>query len=206
MLSPMPTGSLFPGPLISFQRRVGIYQARSHSRDRRVVQVLSKLRAWAQFSMRRRRSAPGGPQGCHRPASRAVSIVRIRDVLAHAVYCATVCATHHLRVVCGVDSGAVEEEAHAGEGLALTLTEGVHELLQLGRTLDLEEHLVVVVGDLDVQMLRLLGSFVLVARRRGRGGLGHLGGVARPFAIWWTAIKGQFSCAQDCKARCVCIL
>lgn len=105
-------------------------------------------------------------------------------MLAHAGSYATVCETHHLRVVCGVDSGAIEEEAHAGEGLALTLAEGVHELLELGSTLDLEEHLVVVVGDLDVQVLGLLGSFVLVASRRGRGRLGHRGGVARPFAIW----------------------
>lgn len=104
--------------------------------------------------------------------------------------CAGVCATHHLRVVCGVDSGAIEEEAHAGGRLALTLTEGVHELLELSGTLDLEEHLVVVVGDLDVQVLGLLGSFVLVARRRRRGRLRHRGGcVAIPFATGWS-VKG----------------
>ena len=78
--------------------------------------------------------------------------------------------THDVRGVAGVDSGAVEEEAHAGEGLALTLAEGVHELLQLGGALDLEEDLVVVVGNLDVEVLGLrLGSIVLVAAV-GRGG------------------------------------
>ena len=79
-------------------------------------------------------------------------------------------ATHHLRVVGGVHSGAVEQEAHASEGLSLTLAEGVHELLQLGGALDLEEDLVVVVGNLDVEVLGLrLGSIVLVAAV-GRGG------------------------------------
>jgi hypothetical protein len=87
--------------------------------------------------------------------------------------------THHLGVVGRVDSGAVEEEAHAGEGLSLTLAEGIHELLQLGCALDLEEDLIVVVGDLDVEVLRLLRSLVLVAgggRRRRRG---HGEGVVR---------------------------
>ena len=86
-------------------------------------------------------------------------------------------ATHHLRVVGGVHSGAVEQEAHASEGLSLTLAEGVHELLQLGCALDLEEDLIVVVGHLDVEVLGLLGSLVLVGgggrgrrRRHGEGG------------------------------------
>ena len=103
-----------------------------------------------------------------------VFVSALRPLLAHAVSRATPCFTHHLGVVGRVDSGAVEEEANAGEGLALTLAEGVHELLQLGGTLDLEEDLVVVVGDLDVEVLGLLGSVVLVAggggRRRGRHG------------------------------------
>ena len=78
--------------------------------------------------------------------------------------CACSRVTHDVRGVAGVDSGAVEEEAHAGEGLALTLAEGVHELLQLGGALDLEEDLVVVVGHLDVQVLGLrLRCVVLIS-------------------------------------------
>lgn len=86
--------------------------------------------------------------------------------------------THHLGVVRRVHSRAVEKEANAGEGLALALAEGVHELLELGGALDLEEHLVVVVGDLDVQVLGLLlGRLVLVASGRWGRRLRHVVGV-----------------------------
>lgn len=103
----------------------------------------------------------------------------LRSLVVYTVFRATLCFTHHLGIVGRVDSGAVEEEANAGEGLALTLAEGVHELLQLGGTLDLEEDLVVVVGDLDVEVLGLLGSVVLVAGGRGRRRSGHGGGRAK---------------------------
>lgn len=77
--------------------------------------------------------------------------------------------THHLRVVLRVHSVAVVEEAHGVRALAGTLAKGVHELLELGGALDLEEHLVVVVGDLDVQVLGLLRRlFLLLAGGRGR--------------------------------------
>lgn len=89
--------------------------------------------------------------------------------MIHTVFQAFLCFTHHLGVVGRVDTRAVEEEAHAGEGLALTVAEGIHELLQLGCALDLEEDLVVVVGDLDVQVLGLLRSLLLV----GGGGRGR---------------------------------
>jgi len=73
----------------------------------------------------------------------------------------TVCHFEGLRVVRWVHSGAVEQEATASDVLALALTECVHELLQLGCALDLEEHFIVVVGDLDVQMFGGLGLFLL---------------------------------------------
>lgn len=63
-------------------------------------------------------------------------------------------ATYRLWIVRGLNSRAVEEEAHALRGLALALAEGVHELLQLRGPLDLEEDLVVVIRHLDVQVLR----------------------------------------------------
>ena len=66
-------------------------------------------------------------------------------------------ATHSLWVVGGVDSLTVEEESHTGRGFALTLAEGIHELLQLGGALDLEIDFVVVVGHLNVQVLAALG-------------------------------------------------
>lgn len=79
-------------------------------------------------------------------------------------------ATYRVWVVGWVDSLTVKQEAHAGWGLALTLTEGVHELLQLGRALDLEEDLVVVVRHLDVKVLRLRLVFGLVG---GRSSIRH---------------------------------
>ena len=57
--------------------------------------------------------------------------------------------------------------------LALAVAEGVHELLELSRALDLEENLVVVVGNLDVQVLRLRRRLFLVAAGRLGRVVGH---------------------------------
>jgi hypothetical protein len=57
---------------------------------------------------------------------------------------------------------ALEEKAHATNAFALPLAECRHQLLELGRPLDLEEHLIVVVSNLDVEVfrrLRLHGPF-----------------------------------------------
>jgi hypothetical protein len=69
---------------------------------------------------------------------------------------------YRVRGVRGLDPRAVKEEAHRVEGLALTLAEGGHELLELGAALDLEEDLVVVVGDLDVEVLCVGGRDVVL--------------------------------------------
>jgi len=53
------------------------------------------------------------------------------------------------------NAGAVKEEANGGNLLALALAKGIHQLLQLGGPLDLEEDFVVVVGHLDVEVLGL---------------------------------------------------
>lgn len=82
--------------------------------------------------------------------------------------------TYSFRRVRGLDTRTLEQESARGDGLALAFAEGSHELLELGGPLDLEEHLVVVIGDLDVEVLcvggRLGGSSagwasVLVIRR-----------------------------------------
>lgn len=44
----------------------------------------------------------------------------------------------------------------------MPLAEGIHQLLQLGSSLDLEEDLIVVVCDLDVEMLTWAGSLGLL--------------------------------------------
>lgn len=78
--------------------------------------------------------------------------------------------TYSIRCVRGLDSRAVEEESHGAGGLSLAFAEGTHQLLELCGTLDLEEDFVVVVGNLDVQVLRvggrlLAGGAVLVLVR-----------------------------------------
>lgn len=66
----------------------------------------------------------------------------------------------------GLHTRSVEEESNGCGRLALPFTEGIHQLLQLGCALDLEKHLVVVVGDFDVEMLRL-GWFLRLVHRWG---------------------------------------
>lgn len=63
--------------------------------------------------------------------------------------------TYRLGRVCALHTGTLEEESDRVQSLALALAEGTHEFLQLGGSLDLEEHLVVVVGDLDVKVFAI---------------------------------------------------
>lgn len=73
-----------------------------------------------------------------------------------------------------VQAVAIEDEAHRVGPLALALAKGVHELLELGGPFDLEEDLVVAVGDLDVEVLGLAGVLLLGSagvRHGGRRGL-----------------------------------
>jgi len=63
-----------------------------------------------------------------------------------------------------LDSGTIKEETDGVWRLALPLAKSIHELLQSGCALDLEEHLVVVVRDFDVQVLRWSVSFRLLLR------------------------------------------
>jgi hypothetical protein len=152
--------------------------------------------------------------------SSCACVSTLRLFVVPTIFRATLCLTHHLGVIGRVDSGAVEEEAHASEGLALTLAEGIHELLQLGCALDLEEDLVVVVGDLDVEVLGLLRSLVLVAGGGGRRRRRHGGGFAKVVfgrVVWIFVEEGaqvsqseetvlrwgmsgecQFACAGSC--------
>jgi hypothetical protein len=74
-------------------------------------------------------------------------------------------STYSVRVVGGPNTGTLEEESHARNVLALAIAEGVHELAELSCALNLEEDLVVVVGDLDVQVLRGTGVLWLLGGR-----------------------------------------
>lgn len=56
----------------------------------------------------------------------------------------------------------IEKKSDGAWCLALSFAEGVHQLLKLSCALDLEEDLVVVVGDLDIKVLRWGGLLVLI--------------------------------------------
>lgn len=79
--------------------------------------------------------------------------------------------TYGVGGVGGLDARAVKQEAHGAEALALALAERSHQLLKLSRALDLEEDLVVVVGDLDVEVLGTGGGGFLLGHCVGRGNL-----------------------------------
>lgn len=57
---------------------------------------------------------------------------------------------HRVGTITGLHSVAIEEKTDGVGRFALTLAKGVHQLFQLGRSLDLEEDLIVVVRHLDV--------------------------------------------------------
>lgn len=69
---------------------------------------------------------------------------------------------YRVRGIRGLDSRAVEQEAHRVERLALALAKGRHELLELGAALDLEEDLIVVVRDFDVEVLGVGGRVLAI--------------------------------------------
>ena len=89
---------------------------------------------------------------------------------------ATAGYTHSIGVVLSRHTLAVEEEAHARNVLSLAVAEGVHELAERRCALDLEEDLVVVVGDLDVEVLRR-ASILWLVRYVGRSVIRHDGEV-----------------------------
>ena len=62
--------------------------------------------------------------------------------------------THRVGAVSWVDTDAIEQEAYCIRHLALAVAESIHELFELSGPLYLEEHFVVVIRDLDVEVLR----------------------------------------------------
>jgi hypothetical protein len=64
--------------------------------------------------------------------------------------------------VSGLYTTTIEEESDRSGSLALSLAEGIHQLLQGGGALDLEEDFIVVVGNLDIEMLTLATSLWLL--------------------------------------------
>jgi hypothetical protein len=83
--------------------------------------------------------------------------------------------TYRVWVVLGCNALAVKQEAHARDVFALAIAERVHELSKGRSALNLEEDLVVVVGNLDIQVLALTTIFGLLLNIWGTV-VGHFGG------------------------------
>lgn len=58
--------------------------------------------------------------------------------------------TYGIGAVLGAHSSTIEEESDSGGLFSLAVAEGIHKLFKLRGPLDLEEDLVVIIGDLDV--------------------------------------------------------
>lgn len=80
------------------------------------------------------------------------------------------------RCVLRPDTGAVEKEADRRQLLSLPLAEGVHELAECRRPLDLKEDFVVVVRDFDVQVLDGSGGRSVSTETRVGHGVVVMGG------------------------------
>ena len=85
---------------------------------------------------------------------------------------------------------AVEQEADRIRGLALPLTEGIHKLLQGCGALDLEEDLIVVVGNFDVEMFADRGNF----RFLGRAGTSVL--IGSRHLSWSEVVFSEIVCVR----------
>jgi hypothetical protein len=81
--------------------------------------------------------------------------LQVRSVGAHQNFHNS--ATHSVWTVGRLDSAAIEQESHRAWGATLSLAERVHQLLQSSSPLNLEEDFVVVVGDLDIEVVIVLG-------------------------------------------------
>jgi len=80
--------------------------------------------------------------------------------------------TYRVGAILRLDPLSVKEEAHTRDVLALPVAECIHKFPELSAPLDLEENLIVVVGDLDIEVLRLATLFWLLLRRRAV--IGHV--------------------------------
>lgn len=68
-------------------------------------------------------------------------------------------ATYSVWCVFRAYASTIKQESDCGHLLALSLAKGIHQLLELGGTLDLEENFIIVVGHLDIQVFRRSSAF-----------------------------------------------
>ena len=111
-----------------------------------------------------------GPQEYHHLACRAINITSAQsfsttksDTRRHnKLWMRKRWFAYRVGAVSCLYAAAVEEKSDGVGSLALSLAEGVHQLLQGGGALDFEEDLIVVVGNLDVEMFGLAGALWLL--------------------------------------------
>jgi len=83
-----------------------------------------------------------------------------------------------MRVISRINPLPIKQESTALRRLALSLTKGIHQLLERGRAFDFEEDFVVAVCDFDVEVFGLGGAGVFVVV-----GAGVVGGAV--VVVWW---------------------
>lgn len=112
-----------------------------------------------------------------------ISVVhfQLEPVSGCVVACSADAGTYSIWCVLLSDSLTVKEEPYCPYVLALSLAESIHQLLQLSASLDLEEDLIVIVGDFDVEMLdgwrRITSCTILFLIGHGlQCGMGSVGG------------------------------
>jgi len=89
-------------------------------------------------------------------------LIRAADLLLMNLKCISISHVKRFWTVSGLYTATIEEESDRSGSLALSLAEGIHQLLEGGGALDLEEDFIVVVGNLDIEMLTLATSFWLL--------------------------------------------
>jgi hypothetical protein len=62
--------------------------------------------------------------------------------------------TYSFWTISWLDPAAIEQKPYARRWFPLAFAEGIHQFLQLRRALDFEKDLIVIVGDLYVQVFR----------------------------------------------------
>lgn len=81
--------------------------------------------------------------------------------------------TYRIRTISGINPRPIKQEANRLNGFALTFAESVHEFGEGCGAFDFEEHFVVVIGHLDVEVLGFGLVFWIASGAGGLVTVGH---------------------------------
>jgi len=121
------------------------------------AQIINQHRVWQLYA-----SSPLKIQHVCTSHRRPIHSVRAADLLLMNLKCISISHVKRFRTVGGLYTATIEEEPDRSGSLALSLAEGIHQLLEGGGALDLEEDFIVVVGNFDVEMLTLTTALGLL--------------------------------------------